>query len=106
METLDHRTFLTAGKLHQPTGIGAGDSQRMNHLIFVETQESSGRHGSTKGSSQSGGMETALLQGIAGSDADATHNFTGRHEGGQESFPVRLLHLARSEGREKSVAPG
>jgi hypothetical protein len=51
-------------------------------------------------------MEAAFFEGISRSDADATHNFTGRHEGGQESFPVRLLHFARSEGREKCSCAG
>src|SRR5207342_430196 len=106
VETLDHRALMTAGKFHQPPGIRAGDSQRINHLIFVETQEPSGRHRSPKGSSQSGGMEAAFFERISRSDADATHNLTSRHEGGQESFSVRLLHFARGEGREKCSSAG
>src|SRR5262245_13903839 len=78
----------------------------MDHLVFVETQKPSGRHRSTKGSSQSRRMETAFFERISRSNADATHNFTGRHESGQESFPVRLLHLARGEGREKCSCAG
>src|SRR5215475_14053154 len=73
----------------------------MDHFIFVETQKPSARHRGAEGSGQSGGVETAFLQRISRGDADATHDLTGRYEGGQESFPVRLLHFARSKGREK-----
>src|SRR5215510_9381915 len=37
VETLDHRPLLATGKFHQPAGIRARDSQRMDHLVFVES---------------------------------------------------------------------
>jgi hypothetical protein len=106
VETLDHRALLAAGKFHQPAGIRAGDSQRVDHFILVESQKTPCRYGSAEGSSQSGRMEAAFFKRIASSDADATHNFTGRHKGGQESFPVRPLHFTRSERGEKCSCAG
>src|SRR5262249_2864966 len=104
--TLDHPALLSTRKYHQPAAIRARDAQRMDHFIFVETQKPSARHRGAEGSGQSGGVETAFLQRISRSDADATHDLTGRYEGGQESFPVRLLHFARSEGRDKCSCAG
>src|SRR5262249_14662904 len=106
MKTLAHRPLLATRKFHQTAAIRARDSQRMDHLVFVETQKPSARHRGAEGSGQSGGVETAFLQRISRSDADATHDLTGRYEGGQESFPVRLLHFARSEGRDKCSCAG
>src|SRR5215813_8017228 len=71
VETLDHRPLLTARKFHQPAAIRARDSQRMDHLVFVETQKPSARHRGAEGSGQSGGMETAFLQRISRRHADA-----------------------------------
>ncbi len=59
------------------------------------------RHRSAKGSSQSGCMEAAFFEGISGSDADAGHDFTGRHESGQEIFPVGPLRFRRGEGGQE-----
>ena len=105
VQTLDHRALLAARKFDHSAGIRAGDSQRMDHLIFIETQEPAGRHRGAKGSRQSGRVEAAFLKGIASSDADPTHNLAGRHEGGQERFPVCLLRFAHSEGGRNPVAP-
>src|SRR5215468_7456557 len=62
VQTLDHRPLLATGKFHQPPGIRASDSQRMDHFIFVESYKSSGRHRSTKGSSRSRCMEAAFFE--------------------------------------------
>src|SRR5262249_18650985 len=101
MKTLAHRPLLATRKFHQTAAIRARDSQRMDHLVFVETQKPSARHRGAEGSGQSGGVETAFFERISRSDADATHNFTGGHEGGQESFRSYFPRFAHSEGREE-----
>src|SRR5215475_11550250 len=44
VKTLDHRPLLATRKFHQTAAIRARDSQRMGHLVFVETQKPSAPH--------------------------------------------------------------
>src|SRR5713226_446045 len=73
METLDHRALLTARKFHEPPGVRAGDSQRMNHFIFIEVHEPSRGHRSAKCSGQPGRMEAPLFKRISRGHSDARH---------------------------------
>ena len=71
VEPLDHRAFLAAGKLDQAAGVRRRDTESVDHLPIIESQELAGRHRGAKSTGQAGRVKTSSLKRVAGCNADA-----------------------------------
>jgi hypothetical protein len=104
VEAFDHGPLLAARKFDQPARIGTGDSKRIDHALFIETQQPPGGDRAAKRSRQCRRVKASPLKRVSRSHADARKNLACRNECRQQRFTVGLILFRHCKGGDESCS--